>query len=92
MNREIESDAMLPEYDFSEGMRGKHYQEYHRRTTAAPQKGTPASVGGSVGAEQAPTIIKEHRNAVSAARQPETALRSGNELIDPPPANAQQSE
>lgn len=92
MNREIESDAMLPEYDFSEGMRGKHYQEYHRRTTAAPQKGTPGNGGGRVDAEQVPRTIQEHRNGMAAVQMPETALRFGNELIDPPPADAQQSE
>ena len=92
MNREIENDAMLPEYDFSGGMRGKHYQAYRRGTTSVPSKGIPGSGGGSVDAEQVPRTVKEHRNAVSAVRLPETALRSENELIDPPSANAQQSE
>ena len=75
MSREIENDVMLPEYDFSGGMRGKHYQAYRRGMPEVPTKGIPESVGGSVDAEQAPRIIKEHRNAVSAARQPVSARR-----------------
>ena len=32
MKREIERDAMRPEYDFSSGVRGKHHQAYRRGT------------------------------------------------------------
>ena len=28
--RQTDADEMLPEYDFSEGVRGKHYQAYQR--------------------------------------------------------------
>jgi hypothetical protein len=28
--RQADTDEMLPEYDFSEGVRGKHYQAYQR--------------------------------------------------------------
>ena len=92
MNREIENDAMLPEYDFSGGMRGKHYQAYRRGTPPVPSKGIPGNGGSGVDAEQAPRIIKEHRSGVAAARPPETALRSENEKTGRPPAGARRSQ
>ena len=34
----LENDDMLPEYDFSEGIRGKHYSAYRQgHTVEAPQ-------------------------------------------------------
>ena len=32
MSTEIEQDEMKPEYDFSDGVRGKHYRSYHQGT------------------------------------------------------------
>jgi hypothetical protein len=32
MSREPEPDMMRDEYEFSEGVRGKHYQAYHQGT------------------------------------------------------------
>ncbi len=75
MNREIENNAMLPEYDFSGGMRGKHYQAYRRRTTAIPTKGIPGNSGSRVDAEQALRIIEEHRNDAGDGQWLETLTR-----------------
>jgi len=32
MNREVEGDDLLPEYDFSNAVRGKYYQRYQEGT------------------------------------------------------------
>jgi hypothetical protein len=34
----LEDDAMLPEYDFSQGVRGKHYQTYREGHTVKIHK------------------------------------------------------
>lgn len=75
MNREIENDAMFPEYDFSEGMRGKHYQAYRHGMTATPSKEIPENGGRGVDAEQALRIIKEHRNDAGDGQWLETLTR-----------------
>ena len=38
MNGKIEEEIMRPEYDFSRGVRGKHYQAYRRGTTVVHLK------------------------------------------------------
>ena len=38
MDRELEDDGLRPEYDFSEGTRGKHYRAYRRGTTVVLSK------------------------------------------------------
>ena len=75
MSSEIEDDAMLPEYDFSGGIRGKHYQAYRRGTTWVPSKGIPGNGGSRIGAEQALRTIKKHRNDAGDGQWLETLAR-----------------
>ena len=38
MNGKVEEETMRPEYDFSRGVRGKHYQAYRQGTTVVHLK------------------------------------------------------
>ena len=38
MNGKPEGDALRSEYDFSGGVRGKHYRAYRQGTTVVPSK------------------------------------------------------
>ena len=75
MNGEIEDDAMLPEYDFSGGVRGKHYRAYRRGTTVVRSKGGHGHGGSTVDVEQALKIIAEHRNDAGDGQWLETLTR-----------------
>ena len=55
MNKEIEDDAMLPEYDFSKGMRGKHYRAYRRGTTVVLSNGNRGQDASTTDPGQAPS-------------------------------------
>ena len=35
MKKELDSDKMLPEYDFSKGVRGKYAKQYHQKVNVA---------------------------------------------------------
>ena len=75
MNGEIEDGAMLPEYDFSGGVRGKHYRAYRRGTTVVRSKGGHGHGGSTVDVEQALKIITEHRNDAGDGQWLETLTR-----------------
>ena len=75
MNGEIEDDAMLPEYDFSGGVRGKHHRAYRRGTTVVRSKGGHGHGGSTVDVEQALKIIAEHRNDAGDGQWLETLTR-----------------
>lgn len=62
MNREIEDAAMLPEYDFSKGTRGKHHRAYSSGTTVVRSNGNRGQGANATDPEHAPSIIKDHRN------------------------------
>lgn len=63
MNGKPEGDAMRPEYDFSGGVRGKHYRAYRRGTAIVPSKtGAEMARGTNEDAlREALHTIEEHR-------------------------------
>jgi hypothetical protein len=64
MSRETEDDDLLPEYDFTGGIRGKYYEQYQKRAWDLVESGTASWSGGKPeGSHQKPRpdIVLEDR-------------------------------
>lgn len=70
MNGKPEGDALRPEYDFSGGVRGKHYRAYRRGTTIVPSEtGAETARGTNEDAlREALHTIEEHREDAGDGR------------------------
>ena len=70
MNGEIEEGIMRPEYDFSDGVRGKHYRAYRQGATIVPPRtGTETAQGTNEDAlREASHVIEKHREDAGDGR------------------------
>ena len=71
MSGEIEQETMRPEYDFSGGVRGKHYRAYRQGATIVPPRtGTETARGADEDAlREASHIIEKHREDAGDGQQ-----------------------
>ena len=79
MSKHLEDDILLPEYDFSDGVRGKHYRAYQRGTTIVHPKQRESDSSSTMTGEQAP-----NREMLETLRQ---SLKTANDRGDQDPTN-----
>ena len=70
MNQDAESSEMRPEYDFSEGVRGKHYEAYRESTNVVLLDSDIARVfRDSASVNRALRLLLDLANKEAAARK-----------------------
>lgn len=70
MNQDAESSEMRPEYDFSEGVRGKHYDAYRESTNVVILDSDIARVfRDSASVNRALRLLLDLANKKAAARK-----------------------
>lgn len=79
MSRHLEDDGLRPEYDFSEGVRGKHYRAYRRGTTIVHSKQGETETSSRMTGEQG-----ANKEVLETLKQ---SLKSANERGYQDPTN-----